>query len=92
MSYTFHTAAPKAALVDALTDEAARVHLNAYGHAEAMEQIGQAIAWVGALAKVIGPEGAAVAVTISGHANPGHRAAEGWSEDQLTVSLRVLSE
>jgi hypothetical protein len=36
-----------------------------------------------------GGPGASVAVTVGGHANPGHTPREGWSDDFITVTVAL---
>jgi hypothetical protein len=35
----------------------------------------------------VGPDDAMVHVSISGHANPEHQAADGWANDMVTVAV-----
>ncbi|SDJ08249.1 hypothetical protein SAMN05444157_1642 [Frankineae bacterium MT45] len=53
----------------------------------ANEAIGVAIASAKAIAESGVTGGTLVNVTLSGHANPGHKPVKGWSNDVVTVTV-----
>jgi len=56
--------------------------------AEVHEQIDAAVATLERLLPVVQPDPAGVVRgSLSGHANPGHKPAEGWANDEVTVRL-----
>jgi len=58
---------------------------------EQREQFAAAVEAAKALAGVVGREGDAVIVNISGHANPGHGPREGWANETITVRVTAQS-
>lgn len=44
----------------------------------------------GGLIKALGPNVDTYQISVSGNANPGHQKREGWANDQVTVTVRVV--
>lgn len=59
---------------------------------EASEALGAAKEAAKALATVVVPGGEPASVSISGHANPGHKPAEGWANDFVAVTVTQATE
>jgi len=89
MSYTLSTIAPKPEFTDAV-DATVDDHV-VVGEAadEARRHLDAAAAAAALLAEAIGVDEDKLAVSISGHANPGHGKVEGWSDEFITISVAV---
>jgi hypothetical protein len=89
MSWSFAVPAAPAEHFEANAADAQQHHLAANPTliVEAAQQIDEVIEAAVALVKSGAVGDGTVQATLTGHANPGHRPAAGWSNDSITIAL-----
>lgn len=84
--------APLSGLADALqktkADYVAEVDLSV----DALAQIDAAVTAAVALAAAVDDGTSPISVSLSGHANPGHRPTQGWANDCVTIYVNNVGE
>jgi len=95
MSYMLTIGGPADALeeafVDAVNDAIGR-EPDAGRRATMADHLDAAGTALAALTRVVGLPGEHLAVTVSGHSNPGHMPSEGWADEAVTVSVIRMFE
>lgn len=89
MSYTLSAFATKAEIADTATVVIAGYEPAGPATDEATEHLDAVSGIVAQLTQVIGTDDDTLHVSISGHANTGHRPADGWGDEFVTVTVRV---
>lgn len=86
MSYSITATGDQRQIQKTLRDAADNYKFN-HAEKESKEHVNAAVSAALNLVKVVGKTDDYLMVSINGHANPDHGKVEGWSDEDLTVSI-----
>lgn len=98
MSYSLSVTAPRTEVANQVDAEIVRYveeQVVPGGHQpvdEVQAHLDAVAETVARLATAVGRDEDTIAVSISGHANPGHAPTEGYAEECVTISLSVVQQ
>lgn len=93
MSFSLSVTAVHPDIESAVADAAARYDLSGNDAPDETRQVLDGVAKLAADAAEVAhiQPGDTVAISISGHANPGHAPREGWANNTVTVSVTTIA-